>query len=123
MKKNDRRKYILVFYCFDWIQPAEHHDATTSLALFAIATSGFLIAVFYGFEKLKFKIPVLSEMGRNMLFLFILAFIFDQYVQFFDKQFLADNPLLTMVLVGILPIAIEAGIAVLLAKKNLILKI
>jgi len=114
---------ILVFYCFDWIQPAEHHDATTSLALFAIATSGFLIAVFYGFEKLKFKIPVLSEMGRNMLFLFILAFIFDQYVQIFDKQFLADNPLLTMVLVGILPIAIEAGIAVLLAKKNLILKI
>jgi len=117
---------IAIFYCFDWIQPAEHHDATTSLALLAIAASGFLIAVFYGFEKLDFKVPVLSEMGRNMLLLFIIAFVFDQYVGILAdnmRDFLVANPILTMLLVGVLPIAIEAGIAMLLAKRNIIVKI
>ncbi len=114
---------IVAFYLFDWVQPAEHHDATTSLALLAIAASGFLIAVFYGFEKVNFKIPILSEMGRNLLLLFILAFLFDQYVQIFDKTFLADNLWLTMILIGIVPIAVEAGVAVLLAKKDIIIKI
>lgn len=115
--------FIIVFYCFDWIQPAEHHDATTSLALFAIAASGFLIAVFYGFEKMGFKVPVLSEMGRNMLLLFILAFIWDFSIGLIERDFLAANPIITMLLVGVLPIIIEAGIAILLAKKNIIIKI
>jgi len=114
---------ILAFYLFDWVQPAEHHDATTSLALLAIGASGFLIAIFYGFEQMDFKVPVLSEMGRNLLLLFILAFIFDQYVQIFDKTFLVDNPWLTMVLIGIIPIAVEAGIALLLAKREIVIKI
>jgi hypothetical protein len=114
---------IIAFYCFDWIQPAEHHDATTSLALFAIAVSGFLIAVFYGFEKMGFKVPVLSEMGRNMLLLFILAFIWDFSIRLIDRDFLATNPIITMLLIGVLPIVIEAGIAMLLAKKNIIIKI
>lgn len=114
---------IIAFYCFDWIQPAEHHDATTSLALFAIAASGFLMAVFYGFEKMNFKVPVLSEMGRNLLLLFILAFIWDLLLGLIDKDLLLFNPVLTMLLVGVLPIAVEAGIAMLLAKKNIIIKL
>jgi len=114
---------IIAFYCFDWIQPAEHHDATTSLALFAIAVSGFLMAVFYGFEKMNFKVPVLSEMGRNLLLLFILAFVWDLLLGLIDKDLLTFNPILTMLFVGILPIAVEAGIAMLLAKKNIIIKL
>jgi len=117
---------IIAFYFFDWIQFAEHHDATTSLALLSIAASGFLIAVFYGFEKMNFKVPVLSEMGKNMLLLFIIAFIFDQYVGFLAdgyRDFLIANPILTMILVGVLPIVIEAGIAMLLARKNIVFKI
>ena len=115
--------FIIVFYCLDWIQPAEHHDATTSLAFLAIAASGFLIAVFYGFEKMKFKVPVLSEMGKNMLLLFILAFVFDVAIGFLDRDFLMVSPILTMILVGVLPIVIEAGIAMLLARKNIVVKI
>jgi hypothetical protein len=118
--------FIIAFYLFDWIQPAEHHDATTSLALFAIAASGFLIAVFYGFEKMQFKVPVLSEMGKNMLLLFIIAFIFDQYVGFLVgdyRDFLVANPVITMVIIGIVPIAVEAGIAMLLAKRKIVIKI
>jgi len=115
--------FIIIFYCLDWIQPAEHHDATTSLAFLAIAASGFLIAVFYGFEKMNFKVPVLSEMGKNMLLLFIIAFVFDVYVGLLDRDFLIANPILTMILVGVLPIVIEAGIAMLLARKNIVVKI
>jgi len=114
---------IIAFYCFDWIQPAEHHDATTSLALFAIAASGFLIAVFYSFEKMKFKVPVLSEMGRNLLLLFIIAFVWDLILGLIDKDLLTFSPVLTMLLVGVLPIAVEAGIAMLLAKKDIIIKL
>ena len=114
---------IIAFYCFDWIQPAEHHDATTSLALFAIAASGFLMAVFYGFEKMNFKVPVLSEMGKNLLLLFIIAFVWDLLLGLIDKDLLTFSPVLTMLLVGILPIAVEAGIAMLLAKKNIIIKL
>ncbi len=115
--------FIIIFYCLDWIQPAEHHDATTSLAFLAIAASGFLIAVFYGFEKLKFKVPVLSEMGKNMLLLFILAFIFDFTIGLFETEIRVANPLIVMLLVGVVPIAIEAGIAMLLAKWNIKIKI
>ncbi len=115
--------FIIVFYCLDWIQPAEHHDATTSLAFFAIAASGFLIAVFYGFEKMKFKVPVLSEMGKNMLLLFILAFVFDVAIGLFETEIRMANPIIIMLLVGVLPIAIEAGIALLLARWDIKIKI
>jgi hypothetical protein len=115
---------IIAYYCFDWIQPAEHHDATTSLVLLAIAASGFLIAVFYSFETMNFKVPVLSEMGRNLLLLFILSFIWDLILgQFVHKDFLIGYPWLTMILIGILPIAVEAGIAIILARRNIIIKI
>jgi len=40
-----------------------------------------------------------------------------------EDYFLVANPVVTMLLVGVLPIVIEAGIALLLAKKNIIIKI
>jgi hypothetical protein len=115
---------IAAFYCLDWVQAAEHHDVTTSLALLAIATSGFMISVFYFFETIDFKVPMLSEMGRNMLILFIGAFFYgDLYVQIYPKDFLLASPLLALILVGIIPIAIGMGIALLLDKKNIKIKI
>ena len=78
---------IMLFYVVDWIQPAEHHDCTTSLALLAIAVSGFLIAVFFSFEMLNFKVPVLSEMGKNLLVLFIFALVFSLLAQFLVDDF------------------------------------
>jgi hypothetical protein len=117
---------IMSFYVIDWIQPAEHHDCTTSLALLAIAVSGFLIAVFYSFEMLNFKIPVLSEMGKNLLILFIFALVFSLLAQFLVDGFrdvLVTFPILTMLVLGVLPILIEAGIAIFLAKYNIKIKI
>jgi hypothetical protein len=117
---------IIAFYCFDWIQPAEHHDATTSLALLAIGASGFLITIFYGFDKLKFKVPLLSEMGKNMLLLFILAFIWDFIIDTVAdsaRDFLLNFPAVTMICFGVLPILIEGGIAYLLARWDIKIKI
>ena len=72
---------------------------------------------------MNFKVPVLSEMGKNMLLLFILAFIFDVVIGLLDRSFLMANPLIIMLLVGVLPIVIEAGIALLLARYDIKIKI
>ncbi len=117
---------MIAFYCFDWIQPAEHHDCTTSLAIFAIAVSGFMISIFYLFDRIDFKFPVLTAMGKNMLVLFILAFLVDLYVGILAdnyRDFLMTFPPLTLILVGILPILFEIAIGLLLDKYNIKIKI
>jgi hypothetical protein len=117
---------IALFYIVDWIQPAEHHDCTSSLALLAIGATGFLIAVFFSFELLNFKIPLLSEMGKNLLILFIFALVFSLLAQeLVDsmRDFMLEFPVFPLLVLGVLPIAIEAGIAMLLAKWDIKIKI
>ncbi|MFW9945757.1 MAG: hypothetical protein ACFFDX_02895 [Candidatus Odinarchaeota archaeon] len=61
-----------------------------------------------------------------MLLLFIIAFVFDVYVGLLTKNmrdFLVAYPVVTMLLIGVLPIVIETGITLLLARKNIIIKI
>ena len=92
----------------------------------AIGASGFLITIFYGFSKLKFKVPLLSEMGKNMLLLFIVAFIWDAIIGTVAnsaRDFLLNFPLVTMICFGVLPILIEAAIAYLLARWDIKIKI
>jgi hypothetical protein len=75
---------------------------------------------------LNFKIPVLSEMGKNLLILFIFALVFSLLAQFLVDGFrdvLVTFPILTMLVLGVLPILIEAGIAIFLAKYNIKIKI
>lgn len=110
-------------YMVDWLQAAEHHDVTTSLALMSIGTSGFMIAIFYGFEQLDFKIPLLSEFGKNLLLMFILTLVVGEFVGIFSKESMITNPLITMLLIGVLPVVLLAALAVLLDRKNIIIKI
>ncbi len=114
---------IVIFYCLDWIQSSEHHDVITALALLAIATFAFMSTVFYSLEQFDFKIPILSEMGKNMLLIFILTLFVGLFVGIIPKDFLVANPLHALLLIGILPIAILGGIAVLLDRKNIKIKI
>ncbi len=117
---------MILFYCVDWIQPAEHHDVTTSLAIFAIAVSGFMVSIFYLFDRIGFKIPVLTAMGKNLLVLFILAFLVDLYVGIMVDNFrplLLAFPPFTLFLVGIFPVLFEIGIGLLLDKYNIKIKI
>ncbi len=44
-------------------------------------------AVFFSFEMLNFKVPVLSEMGINLLVLFIFALVFNILAQFLVEGF------------------------------------
>ncbi|MHA1671854.1 MAG: hypothetical protein ACTSV5_14970 [Promethearchaeota archaeon] len=65
-------------------------------------------------------------MGKNLLVLFIFALVFSILAQFLVDDFrpiLLAFPALTMLILGVLPILIEAGIAILLAKYNIKIKI
>ncbi len=114
---------FIACYLLDWVQPAEHHDVTTSLALMAMGRAGFVMTLFYGFEQLEFKIPLLSEFGKNMLLMFILTPVLQIYIGLFSKKFLAANPALALLFVGVLPIIVLAGLAVILDRKKIIIKI
>jgi hypothetical protein len=75
---------------------------------------------------LNFKVSILSEMGKNLLVLFIFALVFSLLAQFLVDDFryiLLAFPALTMLFLGVLPILIEAGIAILLARYNIRIKI
>ncbi|HME54256.1 MAG TPA: hypothetical protein VKM55_18675 [Candidatus Lokiarchaeia archaeon] len=69
--------YSLVF-CFVimWFIPFEHHDLSVSQDLLAIAAGYFLLVLFFSMEYIfKFKLPLLTPMGRNALILYIVGVI------------------------------------------------
>jgi hypothetical protein len=109
-------------YLWDYIQSAEHHDITTTLAMLAIATSMFMLFIFYAFDKFGFKVPMLSEYGKNILLMFLLTGLWDPYSELFTRSQLVDNPFLAMLVIGMIPLLVEYAIAWLLAKKNIIVK-
>ncbi|WP_462325855.1 hypothetical protein [Desulfoplanes sp.] len=115
--------FLVACYLLDWLQPAEHHDVTTALALMAVGRAGFMIALFYGLERIGFKIPLLSEFGKNMLLMFVLTPILQVYINIYSKNFLSSHPVTTLLLIGIFPVLLLAGLAVFLDRKNMVLKI
>ena len=112
-------------YLIDFIQPAEHRDVTMALALMAIGTSQFVMFIFYIFERIGFKVPMLSELGKNLLLMFILLlFVTEVYLKlpWLSHEILAANPIWAMIGAGVIPILVLYAIAWLLAKKNIIIK-
>ncbi|MBN2311116.1 MAG: hypothetical protein JXR94_19220 [Candidatus Hydrogenedentes bacterium] len=111
-------------YCVDWLQPAEHHDVNLSLVFLSVAFAGLLLSCFYCFGRIGYRIPVLTEYGRNLLLMFILTFfVGDMYARLFSKPFLLAYPVVAMILVGVLPLAVLAGIALFLDKKNIVFRL
>lgn len=118
-------------YLVNYIQPAFHGDATISLALMAIGTSQFIMFIFYQFEKVKFKIPLLSELGRNLLLNVILLEIFMELLGLLGGEIGLDHAffvgtllgrIIGMVWVGILPILLLWAVSWLLDKKHVYFK-
>jgi MFS family permease len=112
-------------YLVDFLQPAEHRDVTTALALMAIGTSQFVMFIFYSFERIGFKVPMLSEFGKNLLLMFILLLVVTEVylkLPFTTHEIFAANPLWAMVGAGVIPILMLYLIAWILAKKNIIIK-
>ncbi|MHA1340621.1 MAG: hypothetical protein ACTSRZ_10720 [Promethearchaeota archaeon] len=106
----------------DFLQPAEHHDATTALSLMAIGTSMFVLFVFYSFDKLGYHVPMLSDLGKNILIMFLLTGIWDAYFSIVTKDLLLQSRLLSMILVGIVPILTQFLFAWALARYRIIIK-
>jgi hypothetical protein len=109
-------------YLWDFLQPAEHHDATTALSLNAIATSLFMLFIFYSFYQVGFKIPALNVLGKNLLLMFLLTGAWDPWLSMFDHAYLAANPVIAMLVVGVIPIILSWLIAWILDKKKIIIK-
>ncbi len=115
---------LVACYCIDWLQPAEHHDVTASLALFAIGISGLMLTMCFGFEQVGIRFPLLSSLGKNLLLVYVLAFVVvDQYLNALDRDFLNASPYWTLLLVGVLPIVFLGSIAIFLDRKQILLKV
>ena len=109
-------------YILDYLQPAEHHDVTSSLALNAIATSMFMLFIFYSFSIIDFEIPALTVMGKNILFMFLLTGLWEPWLDLFSHAELVANPLMGLLVVGVFPMVFSWFIAWMLEKNNIIIK-
>lgn len=115
---------IAACYCIDWLQPADHHDVTASLALFAVGVSGLMLTMCYGFDELGIRFPLLSSLGKNLLLVFVLASILvDKYLGTLDREFLNASPYWTLLLVGVLPIVFLGAITIVLDRKRILIKV
>ncbi len=67
----------VLHFVIDFFQTAEHHGINLSLGLLSIAFCSLLVVVFFSLENFfKFKVPFLTHLGRNALFLFLFQGIF-----------------------------------------------
>jgi predicted acyltransferase len=118
--------FFISSYFLDFLQWADHHYVTSSLVGLAIATSGFILYLFYKFDQEDFKIPGLTAMGKNMLMIFILSMILNELVYIeimINSGLLGQNGLIDLLLMGIPPILFMWIIAKLLERFNLYIKI
>jgi len=109
--------YILC-YLINYIQPADHSDSTTALAFMAIGTSQFISFIFYSFQKINVRIPMLSELGRNILLMVLIVAVQSEWLELIP----VNNALIAMLWVGILPIALCMLIAWILNRYKLYLR-
>jgi len=115
---------LLAAYCMEWVQPSEHHDVTTALALLSVGLSGLLVASTYALGEVGFTVPVLRPLGKNLILVFIVASQFvSRYVEAFPRTFLESYPYAGLFLVGALPIAGVALLTMVLEKRNIMIRL
>ena len=108
----------VVCYILNYVQPADHTDATTSLALMAIGTSQFVCFIFYSFEKVGVKIPFLTALGRNVLLMVLIVAVQGEWLGLIP----VNNAIVALLWVGILPIVVCTAIAWILHRYKLYLR-
>lgn len=114
---------LFAAYSLDWVQPAEPHDATAPHQLLAIGMAGLMLVSCYSAAQCKLRLPLLSAMGKNLLVMFVVGSVFlETYLDFIPKDFLVRWPIAALVLVGFLPLALLAGVAVFLDKRGIIVR-
>ena len=116
--------FFIAEYLLDFIQWSDHHDVTTPLAMLALASSGFLIFIFYKMDEEDFHILGLTAFGKNMLSVFILEMIIIELLYLpLIEGVIGLNAFLDMLVLGILPVVLIWIIAKLLEKFDIIIKI
>jgi len=113
---------FIATWLIDFVQPAEHSNVTTALACMAIATSMFIMFLFYQFGKVNFKIPLLSDMGKNILLMYLLSSSSDTLFAVVTKTAMISNPWLALVIVGIIPVSATLMIGWILARYRIYIK-
>ncbi|TFG17675.1 MAG: hypothetical protein EU530_10260 [Promethearchaeota archaeon] len=114
-----------------FIQWADHHKANMSLTTMTIGFSAFMIFAFYKMQKVNFRIPILSPLGKNMLLVFLLSMVINEVVyadmvlKNFDLIGMGGwyGPILDLILAGVVPIMLMWAIVYPLHKYNIIIKI
>ncbi len=114
---------IVAAYCMEWLQPSEHHDVTTALALMSIGVSANLLGATYAFNYFGWGIATLRSMGRNLLLLFVVTAIFVDMYAAWVSDLLPLHPYETLLLLGILPIAAVMALARLLERWNIVVRL
>jgi hypothetical protein len=115
---------LVAAYCMEWLQPSEHHDVTTALALLSIGLSTQMLATCYAFNEFGWGISILRPLGRNLLLLFVVTAIFvDMYAGWVADNLLPMHPYGTLLLLGIVPVGAIMLLAVLLEKWNIVVRL
>jgi hypothetical protein len=110
-------------YLLDFFQFANPYFFNTPIALLSLGVALVVIFLFYSFEKVHFIIPGLSALGMNMFFFFLFSPIFGWLLVDLLEPFTNNNPWLTILVFGIVPLLILFLIAFLLKKKQILWKI
>ena len=107
----------------DWLQPAEHHDLPAALQFQAVCIGGFMLMIFFAFGRMGFRFPLLSSFGRNLLLMFAVGgFGVSVYWNFLPKPLLIAEPLLGLLLIGVVPRAVLGALAVFLDKRGVMVR-
>lgn len=115
---------FIAAYCVEWIQPSEHHDVTTALALLSIGLTGYLVMASFGMGTLGIVIPALRAIGKNLLLVFIVtAEGVDRYLEAVADTAVATHPYATLLFVGVLPVVAVTVMAQFLERRNIVVKL
>jgi hypothetical protein len=115
---------LVAAYCVEWIQPSEHHDVTTALALLSIGLTGYLVMASYAMGTQGIVVPALRAIGKNLLLVFIVTGeIVDMYLEAIADTAVETHPYAALLFVGLLPVAAVAYIALLLEKRNIVVRL
>ncbi|MHA1673327.1 MAG: hypothetical protein ACTSYI_06845 [Promethearchaeota archaeon] len=116
--------FFIAEYLLDFIQWSDHHDVTTPLAMLALASSGFLIFIFYKMDEEDFHILGLTAFGKNMLSVFILEMVIIELLYLpIIEGIVGLNAFLDMLILGMVPVVLIWIIAKLLEKFDIIIKV
>ncbi len=116
--------FFIAEYLLDFIQWSDHHEVTTPLAMLAIASSGYLLFIFYKMDEEDFHILGLTAFGKNMLSVFILEMVIIELLYLpLIEGIVGLNAFLDMLVLGMLPVVLIWIIAKTLEKFDIIIKV